>query len=121
MFLGNRYSDLRLGEQADWDNPLTMFDREPKLYLATLEKYFPYRPAAGESLPLNINHTAVETIELSRLTTQINTFINESIVAFITGNKNLDHDWDSYIREFRRLELPQYLQIKQTAYDRQYK
>jgi putative aldouronate transport system substrate-binding protein len=41
-------------------------------------------------------------------------------VAFITGNKNLDRDWDSYVAEFRRLGLSQYLQIKQTAYDRQY-
>jgi len=120
MFLGNRYSDLRLGQQADWDNPNTPFEQEPKLYRETLEKYYPYRPAAGEYLPININHTALEAADLARLTSQINTFVQENIVAFITNNKSLDRDWNAYTGEFRRLELPQYLQIKQTAYDRQY-
>jgi len=120
MLLGNRYSDLRLGQQADWDNPNTPFEQEPKLYQETLEKYYPYRPADGEYLPININHTAVEATEVGRLTSQINTFVQENIVAFITGNKSLDRDWNAYVAEFKRLELPLYLQIKQTAYDRQY-
>jgi putative aldouronate transport system substrate-binding protein len=44
----------------------------------------------------------------------------ENIVAFVTGNKNLDRDWASYIAEYQRLDLPRYLELKQTAYDRQY-
>jgi putative aldouronate transport system substrate-binding protein len=120
MFLGNRYSDLRLGQQADWDNPNTPFEQEPKLYRETLEKYYPYRPAPGELFPLNLNHTAVEATEAGRLSNQINTYVQESIVAFISGNKSLDRDWAAYVAEFKRLELPQYLQLKQVAYDRQY-
>lgn len=120
MMLGNRYSDLRLGQQANWSNPETLYEREPKLYQETFEKYYPYRPAPGGFLPLNLNHTAVEAVEIGHLGNQINTYVRENIVAFITGNKNLDRDWDAYVAEFKRLDLAQYLHLKQTAYKRQY-
>jgi len=119
-FLGNRYSDLRLGEQADWDNPNTQFEQEPKLYMETLTKFYPFGPTDAEMFPLNVNHTLDETNELSRLASQIRTYVHENIVAFATGNKNLDRDWDAYVREFRQLGLSRLLEIRQTAYDRQY-
>jgi putative aldouronate transport system substrate-binding protein len=120
VFLGNRYSDLRLGEQADWSNPGIQFEQEPKLYRETMDKYYPYRPAEGKYLPLVLHHTTGESTEVSRLQEQINTYTQENLVAFITGNKNLDRDWAAYVAEFQRLELPRYLEIKQTAYNRQY-
>ena len=120
VFLGNRYSDLRLGEQVDWSNPATQFDIEPKLYRETMEKYYPHRPAEGKYLPLVLHHTSGESADIARLAEQINTYTQENLVAFVTGNKNLDRDWAAYTAEFQRLELDRYLQIKQTAYDRQY-
>ncbi len=39
---------------------------------------------------------------------------------FLTGNKDLDQDWDTYVRELENLNLKEYLNILQTAYDRQY-
>jgi len=119
-FLGNRYSELRLGEQADWDNPNTQFEQEPKLYMETLTKFYPFAPTDAEMFPLNMNYTIEETNELGRLWTQIRTYVNENIVAFVTGNKNLDRDWDAYVGEFGRLGLSRLLEIRQTAYDRQY-
>ncbi|GHT74671.1 ABC transporter substrate-binding protein [Spirochaetia bacterium] len=120
MFLGNRYADFRLGEQTDWSDPLTPYSVEPKLYRETQDKYYPYRPQEGQSLPLVLHHTAQENSDVSRLSEQINSYVMENILAFVTGNKNLDRDWASYTAEFRRLNLDRYLQLKQTAYDRQY-
>ncbi|MCL2834248.1 MAG: extracellular solute-binding protein [Treponema sp.] len=120
VFMGNRYSDLRLGEQANWSNPATAFDQEPRLYQETMDKYYPYRPAEGTYVPLVLNQTATESGEVSRLTEQINTYVQENLVAFITGNKSLDRDWAAYTAEFQRLDLQRYLALKQTAYDRQY-
>ncbi|MCL2834681.1 MAG: extracellular solute-binding protein [Treponema sp.] len=120
VFLGNRYSDLRLGQQTDWSSPSAQYDQEPKLYMETMDKYYPYRPAEGSYLPLIITHTIAESSEIARLSDQINTYTAENLVAFVTGNKNLDRDWDSYVAEFQRLDLARYLQLKQTAYDRQY-
>jgi putative aldouronate transport system substrate-binding protein len=120
QFLGNRYADLRLGEQTDWSDPMTPFSQEPRLYRETEEKYYPYRPREDQYLPLVLHHTIQENDDVSRLNAQLKSYTNESIVAFITGNKSLDRDWDAYVAEFKRLELPLYLQLKQTAYDRQY-
>ena len=120
MFLGNRYADLRLGEQTDWNDPMTPYNQEPKLYMVTQEKFYPYRPAEGKYLPLVLHHTTQESNDVVRLAEQINAYVRENIVAFITGNKNLDRDWAAYVGEFDRLGLSQYLQLKQTAYDRQY-
>jgi putative aldouronate transport system substrate-binding protein len=113
-------AELRLGLQTDWSDPLAPYSQEPKLYRETEEKYFPYRPRDGEFVPLVLHHTTAESNILARLSEQINTYVLENITAFITGNKNLDRDWAAYVGEFTRLGLPQYLQIKQTAYDRQY-
>lgn len=59
--------------------------------------------------------------EMSQLKTTINDYINESIVRFITGNKDIDKDWDSYIAQLDKLGLKRYLQIVQETYDSQYK
>ena len=120
MFLGNRYSDLRLGQQYDWSDPETFYMTEPKLYRETQEKFYPYRPRDGQYVPNVLHHTTQEASELARLSEQINTYVRENIVAFITGSKNIDRDWTAYVAEFQKLELNRYLQIKQTAYDRQY-
>jgi putative aldouronate transport system substrate-binding protein len=119
VLLGNRHSDLRLGEQADWANPETQFAQEPKLFQETNEKYAQHFPQ-GRNVPEILYFTPQENQDYLRLREQINTYTRENLVAFITGNRNLDRDWAAYINEFQRLELNRYLQMVQTAYDRQY-
>jgi putative aldouronate transport system substrate-binding protein len=120
IFIGNRYSDLRLGEEVDYSNPMALFEMEPRLYRETQDKYYPFRPPEGKYLPLVLHHTDQENSETARLAEQINTYTLENLVAFITGNKNLDRDWTTYLAEFQKLNLTRYLQLKQIAYDRQY-
>ena len=120
MFLGNQHSDFRLGRQTDWDDPDIMYDGDVKIYNETMEKYYPYRPAPDEYLPLILHHTVDESMDIGRIDGQIKSYVQENIAAFATGNKSLDRDWDAYVAEFKRLELPLYVKIKQIAYDRQY-
>ena len=40
---------------------------------------------------------------------------------FILGEKDLETDWDGYVKEYDSLKLARYLELVQTAYDRQYK
>jgi putative aldouronate transport system substrate-binding protein len=119
VFIGNRYSELRLGQLMDFSDPLAQFETEPKLYRETRDKYVPYA-APDKVVPRILYFTPQEVTEYSRLKEQINTYARENLIAFITGNKNPDRDWNSYIAEFQKLELTRYLQYVQTAYDRQY-
>jgi putative aldouronate transport system substrate-binding protein len=59
--------------------------------------------------------------EIAQLKTTINDYVNESVVRFITGNKDIDKEWDSYISQLNSIGLKRYLQVIQENYDTQYK
>lgn len=47
----------------------------------------------------------------------INKYIEENIVQFVTGSKNVDKDWNHYLNGFQTLQIDRYLEIYQKAYD----
>jgi len=50
----------------------------------------------------------------------INDYVEENQAVFCLGTRDIDKEWDSYIKEFSTLGLNRMLEIYQTAYDRQY-
>ena len=59
-----------------------------------------------------------ETVdEMSLLKTTINDYVNEMLVAFVTGAKDVDADWDAFQQQLNLLGLERYLQIVQETYD----
>ena len=118
IMLANRTSDFRLAEKADYSDPETQWQTEPRLFNVTEKYYVPY--AADEKLVPTLAFTEEEDRKRALYQTQINDHVKESIVAFLTGNKDLDKDWDAYVRELDNLNLKDFLKILQTAYDRQY-
>ncbi|WP_337100229.1 extracellular solute-binding protein [Paenibacillus sp. YIM B09110] len=55
--------------------------------------------------------------EMSMTQTNIKDYIDQSALQFITGNKSLDKDWDSYVKGLEDLNLSRYLEIMQKSYD----
>lgn len=55
--------------------------------------------------------------ELALLKQNINDYIETNELAFITGSKSLDTDWDAYVKGLDDLKLARYLEINQTGYD----
>lgn len=55
--------------------------------------------------------------EMSMLQTNIRNYIEQSSLQFVTGNKDLEKDWDSYVEGLKNLKLDRYLEILQSAYD----
>jgi putative aldouronate transport system substrate-binding protein len=55
--------------------------------------------------------------EMSMLQTNIRDYIEQNALQFVTGNKDLDKDWDSYVQGLKNLKLDRYIEILQTAYD----
>ena len=64
-----------------------------------------------------VYYTEEDSKELKRITSNIKDHRTQWIDAFITGQRDIDADWDEYVEGFERLELPLYLEIKQRAYD----
>jgi putative aldouronate transport system substrate-binding protein len=50
--------------------------------------------------------------------TNIDNYVTQNALAFITGSKNIDTDWDAYVKGFDGLGLKDYLKTLQTAYDK---
>lgn len=59
-----------------------------------------------------------EASEVATLQTNIENYVKQNELQFITGSKNIDTDWDSYLKGFNGLGLSRYLQILQQAYDK---
>ena len=49
--------------------------------------------------------------------TEFKSYIDQNVSAFITGQKNIDTEWDAYIRTLNGMGLDAYLAIVQKAYD----
>lgn len=56
--------------------------------------------------------------ELATLQTNIESYVEQNALQFITGSKNIDTDWNSYLKGLNALGLTRYLQIEQQAYDK---
>jgi putative aldouronate transport system substrate-binding protein len=89
---------------------------ERRLFQATKNNYDGKQPK--QVFPywaLWIDPTSAD--QASMLQTNITNYVNQNTLQFITGNKNLDKDWDAYVKGFDGLDLKGYLTIMQKSYD----
>jgi putative aldouronate transport system substrate-binding protein len=56
--------------------------------------------------------------ELGTLQTNLQSYVNQGELAFITGTRNIDTDWDSWVRGLDGLGMKRFLQLNQQGYDK---
>ena len=56
--------------------------------------------------------------EMATLQTNIENYVQQNALQFITGSKDLDNGWDAYLQGLEGVGLPRYLQLHQEAYDK---
>ena len=56
--------------------------------------------------------------EMASLQTNIENYVTQNSLQFITGSKNIDTDWDAYVKGFDGLQLGRYLELLQAGYDK---
>ncbi|MBW4084957.1 extracellular solute-binding protein [Paenibacillus sp. S150] len=76
-----------------------------------------YVPAFPEEVIARLAYTPDELKQIANSKTAIDNYVNESAVAFITGNRSLAQ-WDDYIAELDKMGLNEYLEVTQAAYER---
>lgn len=59
-----------------------------------------------------------ETTELSTLKTDITNYMKTMKAQFITGELDIDTNWDAYLAELDKMGLDRLLEIEQAALDR---
>lgn len=65
-----------------------------------------------------IKNTPEETEELSYITPDLDKYVVESLTRFITGEMNVDTDWDAYVEQINKLGYDRLMEIYQAQYDR---
>ena len=95
------------------------YNEAGRLYRQSL-KYWEHVPDENLVLPV-LNMTEDETDEYQALRTEILAYHNESWVKFITGDLDVDANWDEYVGTLERMGLERMLEIAQKVFDRQYR
>ncbi|MBQ8814267.1 MAG: extracellular solute-binding protein [Lachnospiraceae bacterium] len=77
---------------------------------------------AQDYLPEEIFDYAPMTIEESEkiadIAATMKTYLNETISAFLSGDKDIDAEWDAYLAELDKIGMNTLLEVYQAAYDR---
>lgn len=110
---------LRISQAIDDD--LDMWSTEGNewaLYDMTEKYYAPNSLKRG--LP-PLNYSVEEGEELATIVTELDTCIDSARFDFVSGSRDLDKDWDKYVKELHNAGYPRLIEIRQAAYDRQYK
>ena len=115
--LANRTNDFRLGQQLPSDPEAAKWDSEPRLFSITKEYFEPY--ASDKAVPALIL-LADEADQRATLEQAIFNYTDEQLVSFLTRGRDIESDWDSYVAEFEKLKLDEYLDLLNKAYQRQY-
>lgn len=79
----------------------------------------------GEDLGVDVNdridkliNSADELEEISTITTVVNSYVSSTQYKFITGEMDIDKDWDNFIKELKASNVERLVELYQTAYDR---
>ena len=72
-------------------------------------------------MPQVILYDEEASVEAVELRGEIYGYVLDMRMKFITGEVDIDAEWDDYIRQLEQLGLERYLSLTQEAYDRIYK
>lgn len=89
--------------------------RQVVMYQGSLEHEAVRQPL--ESVMPDLYMSQEDTNEMSLLKTNIMDTQKEYMVQFITGEKDIDTEWDGYVSALKNIGLDRYLELLQKAYD----
>ena len=87
---------------------------------ATLVELARRECTAVDAFP-NLVYTDEESDARTTLLTDIKMYIEQAFGQFITGEIDIDADWDTYIGTLEQMGMKKLIEIEQAAYDRAYK
>lgn len=105
-----RYSEIADG--MAWDgNPLN----GEKVKADAITAYYEKGP---EKIVQKQLFTEEENEEFTDLLATLETFLKSNIASFITGERDIDKEWDKFQEELKSYDIDRYLELSQIGYDR---
>lgn len=91
-------------------------DIEKILYLSAQNDYIPVAQPMDQLVPpiafdVDASRTIVD------IETPMNTYIDQAMIEFITGIKDIDKDWDNYVKDVKNFGLDKYIETYQKEVD----
>ena len=83
---------------------------------AAAEKYSQYDPGDDTIVP-NLVFEGQDAQTISEGTLTIGGYVNQATVQFITGDLDVETDWDGYLSQLKDMGVENYLAIYQKYYD----
>jgi putative aldouronate transport system substrate-binding protein len=99
-----------------WTDDGTFVANRYKMYQTYVDRVGPNRDVPEKVE--DILYTAAELNQIREIRTSIDTYREESLALFITGQLSPDRDWANYLSTLDRMGLQRYLDIAQRAYTR---
>ena len=106
--MGNTVYDFSSGRPFDPDDPTQL---NAKCY----ELYYDKHP---EKVLPALKYTIEEAEQIQDQLTTIPDFVKQSLAEFVTGARDIEGGWDTYLKELDNMGLQQWIATAQTAYDR---
>lgn len=79
--------------------------------------YEQYKPYLAEKLPI-LSFTKEELEAISVMNTDLSNFVNEMKAKWVTGQADIDKEWDGYVDRLYKMGLEEYIKIYKDAYER---
>ncbi len=91
---------------------------EPLDFLADQKaEYEMYKPYIADEIWPRPYYNAEDANRVSELQTDIFNLVDQMKASWITGESDIDAEWDQYKKDLENLGLAEYLEINQRAYD----
>ena len=94
------------------------FDSTAHSNVVTAENYECYNGKQPQYLLPTLYYTSEESDICADIIADISSYIEESIAEFTTGVRDVESDWDNYLKEINNMGLADWLECAQAAYDR---
>ena len=65
-----------------------------------------------------VSYTSEEIEQRNAVHKDITTYLEQAKAQFITGELDVEKDWDTYVSTVEQMNLEQLMEIEQAAYDR---
>lgn len=86
------------------------------IFQQAAEKYEKYSPDENTLVP-NLSFEGEDSQAISEYTLTIGGYVNQATVQFITGDLDIDKEWDNYINKLKDMGVEDYIARYQKCYD----
>ena len=107
----------RFGSDSREKNPDDPYELEYVLFEAAKA----YEPHVPEYVTPPFFFTVEEANEYTELYDLITDYVKEMSARFITGDADLNTEWEAYVEELNNMGVERYIEIMQTAFERQWR